>query len=220
MPPARGSRGAGPGSGLCPPFPGSPPGNGFGLELGVKKFPPQEPLGGFLWNGNRGDSTGADGCREGQKMNIKTPKCGPECGSSCWSSEEPGGFSQKVPILWPFFLRFQEKSRGGGGLGAAGGHLTPARGLSRIQGHCCAKSSNLTPDQSPAFQREPGNTCWEEEGKALQAIWEPPVEKLHVPVGSWEIGITFHRQWESRGCQQELGSALELWTTPKSTFHP
>lgn len=54
----------------------------------------------------------------------------------------------------------------------------------------------------------------EEEGKHLQANWqgEPPMK--HLPVGSWEIGIIFHREWESRGCQQ--GAGLSPKATPKS----
>lgn len=46
------------------------------------------------------------------------------------------------------------------------------------------------------------------------------MKPLHISVGSWEIGFIFHGEWESRGSQQELGSALELWAAPKSAFHP
>lgn len=44
-----------------------------GLELGGRKSPPREPLGGFLRNGSSWSFHGPDGCGKGWKMSIKTP---------------------------------------------------------------------------------------------------------------------------------------------------
>lgn len=75
------------------------------MELGVKKFPPQN-----LWVGFYG--MGAVEIPRGL-MDAENEHENTKSGSE---REEPGGLSQKVTNPWPFLLRQQGKP-GGGGLG-------------------------------------------------------------------------------------------------------
>lgn len=54
-----------------------------GLELGGRKFPLREPLGGFLRNGSSWSFHGPDGWGERVEDEYQNTKCDPECGSRC-----------------------------------------------------------------------------------------------------------------------------------------
>lgn len=165
-----------------------------GLDgAGNEEIPTPEPLGGFLWNGGSGDSTGADGCGEGRKMNVKTPKVALSVKNLvvCLKNHQC--------MAIPLEKAGRTQRRRSGLVRVTVGTKVGISHQSRAQ-HCREIRERR---DAPAGKRK----------ENIPRLFGT-VKQLQLPEGTGEIGIVPRGEWESRGCQQGAGA------TPKFTSKP